>query len=139
MIKQIVYLAIFICLIGITRGYTQENTTPVMTEEQIQQMKEVQQKVEKAQKEAEKAEKAQKKEAKEAKEAKRLKDDIRSTKRSIDRDGNRIDSLKEKLEKDGAKGKLSPKDIENLNGKIQRLEARIAKDEARLKKLEKKK
>jgi septal ring factor EnvC (AmiA/AmiB activator) len=119
-------------------SYGQDNPSPVMTEAQIQQMKEVQKKVEKAEKKVKKSENAEKKAEKEAKQQKKLKNAIRDTKRSIANDERTIVKLKEKLSKDGAKGKLAPKDVDQLNKKIEKLTSRIAKDQQRLKKLEKK-
>ena len=136
--KNIATLSVLFWLFSCSLVMGQETSATPKVEARLQEMKEVQAKVDKAEKAAKKVERAQKKAEKEAKQRKQLKDDIRDKTRAIDKDQDRVSKFKEKLDGDGAKGKLSPNDIEALNEKISKLEARIVKNQAYLKKLEKK-
>jgi len=136
--KIIATLSVLFWLFSCSLVLGQQTPATLKAEVRMQEMKDVQAKVKKAEKAAKKAERAQKKAEKEAKQTKQLKDDIRDKKRAIEKDQDRISSIKEKLGRDGAKGKLSPNDIEALHAKISKLEARIVSNQGFLKKIEKK-
>ena len=77
---------------------------------------------EKAEKKAEKAEKKAEKEAKKAEKAAKkledLKDDIKDKKTDILKRERKITDMTDDMASDKIKGKLSPNDIEKINGKI---------------------
>lgn len=97
---------------------------------------------EKAEKAAERAEKkadnALKKAEKKEKRLKDLKVDIQDKKKDIAKRESNINDMTEDMARDKIKGKLSPNDIEKINGKIEKEKLRILKDKEKLKKLEKK-
>lgn len=107
--------------------------------------KAIQAEIEKQKKEAKKAEKEAKKEAKERKklektEKKReaLRNKIADKKKGISKRERKIQDLKEDMELDKIKGKLSPNDITKVNGKIEKERLAMIKDKEKLIKLEQK-
>lgn len=103
--------------------------------------KKVQKKVKRAEKEAKKVEKAEKVEKKLEKAAKKredLIDDIAGKKKNIAKDERKIIKLREDMELDKIKGKLSPNDITKINKKSDKLKLGVVKDQEKLRKLERK-
>lgn len=105
----------------------------------------IQAEIAKQKKEARKAEKEAKKVAKERKklekaEKKResLRNQIADKKREISKRERTIQDLKEDMELDKIKGKLSPNDITKINGKIEKERLALIKDKEKLLKLEQK-
>ena len=101
----------------------------------------MQKKVKRAEKEAKKVEKAEKVEKKLEKAAKKredLIDDIAGKKKNIAKDERKIIKLREDMELDKIKGKLSPNDITKINKKSDKLKLGVVKDQEKLRKLERK-